>query len=186
MARVLPDFLETKRMVLRRPCEADAHHIFEAYTQDAEVPRYMTWRPHSAVVESENFVRQCLLDWEAGHRQAYVLAFRADPGIAIGMLDTRLHAHIRVHAHILDLGYVLARRHWGSGLMPEAIGTLTEAALGLPQFFRVQATCDVENRQSARALEKSGFVREARLERYIVHPNISSEPRPCYIYARCR
>ena len=31
-----------KRMVLRKPCEADARYIFEAYTQDAVVPRYMT------------------------------------------------------------------------------------------------------------------------------------------------
>jgi [ribosomal protein S5]-alanine N-acetyltransferase len=183
---VLPEFLVTKRLVLRRPCEADTQHIFDAYTQDAEVPRYMTWRPHTVLAESEDFMRKCLSDWNVGHRRAYVLAFRDDPRLPIGMLDAREHTHIGVHAHILDLGYVLARPHWGLGLMPEAICTLTEVALGLPRFFRVQATCDVENHQSARALEKSGFVREARLERYIVHPNISSEPRACYIYARCR
>jgi len=127
--------------VLRQPCEADTQHIFDAYTQDAEVPRYMTWRPHTVLAESEDFMRKCLSDWNVGHREP---------------------------------------------TMPEAICTLTEAALGLSRFFRVQAACDVENHQSARALEKSGFVREARLERYIVHPNISSEPRACYIYARCR
>jgi [ribosomal protein S5]-alanine N-acetyltransferase len=62
----------------------------------------------------------------------------------------------------------------------------TDAALARPQFFRARATCDVENRPSARALEKSGCLREGRLERYIVHPNISPEPRACYLYARCR
>jgi RimJ/RimL family protein N-acetyltransferase len=186
MARLLPDSLETNRIVLRQPCEADAQHLFEAYTQDKEVPRYMLWRPHTAVAESENFVRQCLLDWELGHRQAFVLALRDESRLPIGMLDARVHRHIGEHTHILDLGYVLARRHWGLGLMPEAICALTQAALQLPRFFRVQATCDVENRQSARALEKSGFVCEGRLERYIVHPNISSEPRACYLYARCR
>jgi len=186
MACRLPDFLETDRIVLRQPCAADARHIFEAYTRDAEVPHYMTWRPHTVLADAENFLRQCLADWEVGHRQAYALAFRDDPQLPIGMLDAREHVHVGIQAHILDLGYVLARRHWGLGLMPEAICALTAAALGLPQFFRVQAVCDVENRKSARALEKSGFVREARLERYVVHPNISSEPRACYMYARCR
>ena len=92
----------------------------------------------------------------------------------------------RTLSHIVDIGYVLAYRHWGKGLMPEAIRALAQAALAVPTFFRVQATCDIENRASARTLEKSGFVQEARLERYTIHPNMGSEPRPCFMYARCR
>lgn len=61
-----------------------------------------------------------------------------------------------------------------------------DAALAGCGFFRVQASCDVDNIASQRALEKSGFVREGRLERLTVHPNISPEPRPCFMYARCR
>ena len=86
----------------------------------------------------------------------------------------------------VDIGYVLAQAHWGQGLMPEAIAAVATAALAVPAFFRVQATCDVENRPSQRALEKAGFLREGRLERFTVHPNISPEPRACYMYARCR
>jgi [ribosomal protein S5]-alanine N-acetyltransferase len=81
---------------------------------------------------------------------------------------------------------VLSRAHWGRGLMPEAIRTLSADALSLAGVFRIQAICDAENRASARTLEKSGFVREGRLERYSVHPNIGHEPRPCLMYALCR
>jgi len=69
--------------------------------------------------------------------------------------------------------------------MTEAIRAFTDAALRIPGIFRVQATCDVDNRASARALEKAGFSLEGRIERYMVHPNISSEPRPSFLYARC-
>ena len=93
---------------------------------------------------------------------------------------------VRFMGHIIDIGYVLARRHWGNGLMPEAVNALAQSALALPQVFRIQATCDIENFASARTLEKAGFVREARLDRYTVHPNISVEPRACYMYARCK
>jgi ribosomal-protein-alanine N-acetyltransferase len=99
---------------------------------------------------------------------------------AIGMLEAR------VGAHITDIGYVLARAHWGKGLMTEAVRALTDAALGSPEICRVQASCDVDNRASARVLEKSGFSCEGRLERYTIHPNIAAEPRPCFLYARCR
>ena len=98
---------------------------------------------------------------------------------AIGMLDAR------TNGFTVDIGYVLARSFWGRGYMPEAIGSLAAQTLER-DYFRVQAFCDVENRPSQRALEKAGFEREGRLGRYVVHPNISPEPRPCYMYAKCR
>jgi ribosomal-protein-alanine N-acetyltransferase len=173
----LPRRIETQRLVLREPRASDARGLFAAYAQDAEVARYMVWRPHSALAETEAFVAECIRAWGTGMRLPFVLAFAANEQEPIGMLEGR------VQSHTLDIGYVLSRRHWGGGLMPEAIAALTEAALATPFFFRVQATCDVENRASARTLEKAGFAREARLERYTVHPNIGPEPRACFMYA---
>jgi RimJ/RimL family protein N-acetyltransferase len=71
-------------------------------------------------------------------------------------------------------------------LMPAAIESPTSAALLNPRIFRAQATCDIENAPSQRALEKAGCTREGRLERHMVHPNISPGPRACFMYARCR
>lgn len=58
--------------------------------------------------------------------------------------------------------------------------------LAQPEIFGVWAVCDIENRGSARVLEKSGFQREGILRRWIMHPNVSSKPRDCYMYARVR
>jgi RimJ/RimL family protein N-acetyltransferase len=165
---------------LREPRGSDAPVLFDAYTQDAEVTRYMMWRPHTSLAQTASFVAACIRDWADGGRLPYILTLRDSPDRGIGVLDAKLRAHT------IDIGYVIARPHWGNGLMPEAIRALTDAALGTSRFFRVQATCDVENRASARALEKAGFTREGRLERYIVHPNIQADPRPSFLYARCR
>jgi ribosomal-protein-alanine N-acetyltransferase len=176
----LSETLQTERLVLRKPRESDARALFDAYTQDAEVTRYMIWRPHTSLVQTKEFIAGCLLDWDSGLRQPYVLAFWDSIESPIGMLEARLRPPL------VDIGYVLARAHWGRGLMPEAIRVLSADALALASVFRIQAFCDAENRASARTLEKSGFVREGRLERYSVHPNISHEPRPCLMYALCR
>lgn len=114
-----------------------------------------------------------------GDRLPYVIT-ELHSEVAIGMLEARMHGTT------IDIGYVLAPSHWGKGFMPEAINLLTDTALQNSNVFRVQATCDTENVPSQRALEKSAFSREGRLERYTVHPNISSEPRACFMYARCR
>jgi RimJ/RimL family protein N-acetyltransferase len=44
----------------------------------------------------------------------------------------------------------------------------------------------VENIASARVMEKAGMAREGLLRRYVVHPNISAEPRDAYLYAVVR
>jgi RimJ/RimL family protein N-acetyltransferase len=46
--------------------------------------------------------------------------------------------------------------------------------------------CDVDNIASARVMEKAGLTLEGRLRRWLVHPNISDEPRDCLGYARVR
>jgi RimJ/RimL family protein N-acetyltransferase len=176
----LPEQLHTERLVLRAPCAADAAFMFEAYTQDMAVARYMVWRPHRSVLETEAFIAWCMQAWAGGGAMPYVLAFRDNPHRPIGMLEAR------PSAHTVDMGYVLAGEHWRKGLMSEAIAAMVEAALAQPACFRVQATCHVDNAASARTLEKSGFVREGRLERYAINPNISDEPEPCFMYARCK
>ena len=176
----LPDVLLTNRLTLRAPRESDAPAFFASFTQDPDVARYTVWRPHKSLAETEAFIADCLQDWASGTAQCYALAFRDADDWPLGVLEARLRAPT------LEVGYVLARSHWGQGLMPEAIDALVTLALARPNLFRAQATCDVDNRASARALEKSGFVCEGRLERHTHHPNISDEPRPCFLYARCR
>lgn len=174
-----PDAIETLRLRLRAPELSDAQDMFAAYTQDAEVARYMVWHPHASLDDTREFAASCVAQWRAGLARSYVITSAAS-GRFVGMLEAR------PRGHIVNIGYLLARNHWGQGLMVEAIQAFAAIALQLPGIFRVEATCDVENRPSARALEKSGFLLEGRLSRYTVHPNISAEPRDCLIYAVCR
>ncbi|MEO8444300.1 MAG: GNAT family N-acetyltransferase [Gammaproteobacteria bacterium] len=176
---ILPKRVSTQRLLLRPPVLADAEAIFQAYAQDPVVCRYMDWAPHASVADTHAFIARCLIGWQAGTPLPYVIT-DPDAGPAIGMIEAR------VLGTTIDIGYVLARSRWGSGLMPEAIRVLTDACLARAEVFRVQAMCDMENAASARALEKSGFLREGRLERYGIHPNVSPEPRACFMYARTR
>ena len=175
---LLPDRIATARLSLRRPVEADAAAIFTGYAQDPQVCRYLVWQPHTLQSTVQDFLVACMAVWDQRIRWPYVIT-EAAASAAIGMIDAR------PHGLTVELGYVLAPAHWGRGYMPEAIAAVAGAALARG-YFRVQAFCDIENRPSQRALEKAGFLREGRLERFSVHPNVSPEPRPCYMYAQCR
>ncbi|MGQ4878620.1 GNAT family N-acetyltransferase [Billgrantia sp. LNSP4103-1] len=177
---MLPTSIVTTRLSLRQPRSSDASRLFRAYTMDAEVTRYLVWRPHKAITEAEAFIATCIEAWENRTRFPYIITLTSHEQEPIGMVEAR------PNGHTVDMGYVLARQFWGQGIMREALIELTERCLALPEYYRVQATCDVENLASIRLLEKAGFSREGRLERYALHPNISPEPRACLMYARCR
>jgi [ribosomal protein S5]-alanine N-acetyltransferase len=177
---MLPTIFQTPRLQARLPIPSDAAAIFKAYTSKPEVARYMMWVKHMALADSEAFISGCIAAVQSGTRFPYVLSEQHNPTAPIGMLEAR------PSGHKIDLGYVLAPELWGRGYMPEAVSALAANARGSLGFFRVQAFCDVDNAPSRRTLEKAGFIREGRHERFNVHPNLSAEPRPCYMFAKCR
>ncbi len=154
----------------------DAAPIFEQYAQDIEVTRYLVWRPHQAIEETHAFLRWCISAWENGSAFPWVLTRREDDHL-VGMVE------IRIDRYKVELGYLLARPHWGRGYMAEAVQAIIDWALKQNGIYRVWAVCDVENSASARILEKVGMQREGVLRRWSIHPNLSEEPRDCYCYA---
>ena len=175
---MLPDTFETACLLLRPVTVVDVDAIFDSYAQDEHVARYLIWRPHRSRSETQAYVERCIAT-PSEFERTYMLLGRED-NIVRGAFALRRRA-----PHRLDCGYVLARRWWRQGLMTQALTEIAAWALRQPSMFRIGAVCDVENIGSARVLEKAGFVREGVLHRWLVHPNISDEPRGCYSYAAC-
>ncbi len=174
-----PEVIETARLELRKPSLADVASLFATYTGDAEVTRYLTWQPHSSIQQTERFVAACIKAWEESKRFSWTLHYKGQDA-AIGMLE------IRMDGHKAEVGYVLGRSFWGQGLMTEALVQVLEWLRGQPQIYRVWAVCDVENDASGRVLEKAGMRHEGVLHRWLVHPNMSPDPRDCRCYAWAR
>lgn len=175
-----PQEFETERLRLRRPEPADAPEIFARWTRDPEVTRYLVWRPHRTLAESEAHVAKCIAAWDsAGSEWVWYLEERAS-GTLVGALACRRNAHG------VNLGYLLGRDAWGQGYMVEALRPVLDYWLARPEVFRVWATCDVENRASARVLEKAGLELEGTLRKWERHPNLSDEPRDALCYAKVR
>jgi RimJ/RimL family protein N-acetyltransferase len=172
----MPQELETQRLILRKPRLEDAHAVFQGWAQDREVTRYLTWRPHARIEETEEFLRSCITAWKNQSRFPYMIALRED-GAVMGMIDPR------IEGSNVGIGYAAARAHWGRGYMPEAARAIIEWAFRQPSIYRVYATTDVENIASQRVLQKVGMQCEGILRASILHPNRSDIPRDSFLYA---
>ena len=174
-----PKTIATSRLKLRPPMIEDASSIFEQYSQDKKVTKYMTWKPHDNVEITRQFLKHCI-DSLIQKTDCFWVILPKQEAKAIGMIRLQLHGY---HA---SLGYVLARPYWNQGLMTEAIQVLVDWTLNQPNIYRIWAVCDLENIASARVLEKVGMIREGILRRWLIHPNMSNEPRDCLCYAKVK
>lgn len=177
---MFPERIETDRLILRPVAAGDALAMFHGWTQDAEVTRFLPWRPHRELAETEAFVAQCLA-LPPDRERVYLLVERKGDGTPCGSLALRRPARHRV-----GFGYLLARTHWRRGLMSEALAAAASWALAQPEVWRFADGCDVENHASARVMEKAGLSLEGVRRRYLLHPNLGPEPRDCLSYARVR
>ena len=174
-----PLTIETARLRLRKPVMDDADLIFERYAKDPDVTRYLSWQPPESVEQTRDFVKRCLSDWKDDFVFPYVITLKEDDQ-PIGTIE------IRIEGHRGEIGFALAKGNWGKGYMTEAAQAITDWALKQDGIYRVQACCDLENRASARVLEKIGMQREGVLRRWGMHPNLTGEPRDVYLYARVK
>ncbi len=163
------------RVRLRAPRIDDAEALFAEVASDPEVTRYLSWTPHPDVDETRRVISEL---FNAGDDRTWLIELR-ETGEAVGLCGVP-----RRESHSVELGYCLARRRWGQGLMPEAVRTLLEHLQRDPGLYRVSATCHVDNTRSARVLERIGLTFEGRLARYVILPNISPEPQDVLLFAK--
>ena len=97
-------------------------------------------------------------------------------GIGITELDD-------INRHSAEIGFWLGRRHWGRGIVTEAVRALSEYALAELNVLRLFAHAFEWNPASARVLEKAGFVREGVLRRSAIKDGRTIDQ---FLYARVR
>ena len=123
-----PELLHSARLSLHKPSEDDASILFGSYVRDERVTRYLMWRPHRTIADSERIIQHFLHGWSTGSEFCWFLFTRSDHEL-IGSIAAR------IKQHRVELGYVLARSFWGRGLMLEAISVVVQWAFTQPALI---------------------------------------------------
>ena len=161
--------LVAPRVELRWLEDGDAPALFALFS-DPEVMRYWSWLPFTDRVQAQR-----LLEDIRGHFRARTL-FQwgiVHDGHLIGTTTLFHLDHANRHA---EIGFALARAHWGRGLASEAVSTLVGFAFETLGLHRLEAGADPRNDGSIRLLERQGFRREGYLrERYHVGDEVQDD-----------
>lgn len=155
--RRLPE-LTTPRLRLRKFKRGDVRDIF-AYASDPQVTLYTPWEHHRELETTRNFLDTILAAYRQGRPAPWAIVLRENNSLigAIGIRNWTME-HARA-----EVGYVLARQHWGKGYASEALQAVLAFGFSRMELNRIEAKCVPENKGSIRVLEKSGLRREGLL-----------------------
>ena len=145
--------LTTARLVLRQLREDDAAALFHALS-DPEVMAWWSSGPHASPAETADYVKG-----NATEGQGFLCwAITAGDDVALGWVIL-----IDGKPDVKEIGYILRRDRWGSGIAREAMARVIDHGFADMKLRRIFADTDPENPGSIGLLERLGFQREGRL-----------------------
>jgi len=156
--------LAAERLELRWLEAGDVPALFEVFS-DPQVMRYWSSPPLCDLAAAKDLLGEIHAHFATKDLFQWGVVLRTT-GSVVG---TCTLAHVDPDNLRAEIGFALARAHWGKGLVGEALRTLIGFAFGELGLRRLEADVDPRNERSVRTLERLGFVREGLLrERWFV------------------
>jgi ribosomal-protein-alanine N-acetyltransferase len=153
--------LETERLILRQITADDTEAIFRLFS-DGKVVRYLDFPALKQRGEAKAIVAWCNMIWREGSGLRWGIVRKGEESI-IGTCGFHNWVQRDFRA---DIGYDLAPRYWGAGLMRETLASVIEYGSDEMGLHRMQAMADPRNERSQQLLKRLGFTREGTLHEW--------------------
>lgn len=150
--------LVAPRLQLRWIEPADLDDLYGVFS-DPDVTRYWSHLAWSSPDEASIYLEAIHQGFQQGNLFQWGIALRGDDRI----IGTTTLYDIDLAQGRAELGFALARDHWGRRYAREALTVLIGHAFGALGLRRVEADVDPRNLPSLRTLEALGFLREGYL-----------------------
>lgn len=168
---MLPERIETERLVIRQWKPEDAPLLHAAVTASTEHLRpWMEWIAFepTTVEDRRKLIEGWVVDAAEGRDVVFgvFLAGADGEGLAIGGTGF----HDRVGPGGIEIGYWVHIDHCGQGYATELSRGLTDAAFAIEDIDRVEIHTDKANELSARVPQRLGYELTSESARPIVAP----------------
>lgn len=144
--------LTTQRLRLRKIRKDDTLDFFRFAGSDV-VTKYMLWKTHQSIQESEASIEKTLARYSTGRYYRWGIECR-DCGTLIGIIDL---LGFDEQQNICSFAYMLAESFWGRGFGTEALTAVLDFAFTQMGVDAVEADHFAENVASGAVMRKAGM-----------------------------
>ena len=143
--------LETARLILRQISADDRDGILRNFS-DPEVAKWFFEEPYTRMEQVDEIIRAFSAEFEQGEGLTWAMVLKGSDEF----VGTCGYGEVEVGSRG-EIGFDLAKEHWGRGLMSEALGAIVSYGFEVLELDRVEAHTYSANARAIRLLEKLGF-----------------------------
>ena len=141
--------LYTERLILRKIDAKDIDDIYE-YSCSGPVPEYLLWSPHTSREQTKRYVGTLKKYYAKKEFYDWAVVLKENNK----MIGTCGFSNIDEANLCAEIGYVLNQNYWGRGIAVEAAGEMLKVGFEQLGMNRIEGRYMIENRASARVMEK--------------------------------
>ncbi len=158
--------LETERLVLRKIILDDYEDIFNTWTNDFNVSKYVTWNVHKNPLETKKLTNYWVNDYENEYCYRWLVVLKSTNEV-IGMIDV---ISKNIQFMTAEVGYCYGSKFWGKGYATEALKEVIKY-LHEEGFYVVYAQHFASNIASGKVMSKAGMTYECTLKSRVINKN---------------
>lgn len=153
-------YLETDRLILRRFKKEDAEAMYNNWTSDNEVTKYLTWPTHSSQEVSQGILDEWVRSYSDDRFYQWAIVLKENGDKPIGSISS---VDIKEKTSMAHIGYCIGRAWWHKGITSEALRAVMDFLFDEVGANRIEARHDPRNPNSGKVMKKCGMKYEGTL-----------------------
>lgn len=143
--------LETDRLLLREVIPEDRVGLFKNFS-DGEVASWFFDEPYSRIEQADEIIQAFIDEFEQGTGLTWAITLKGSNEF----VGTCGYEEIKVGSWG-EIGFDLAKEHWGKGLAHEAVSAIIEVGFDRLRLDKIEAHTYAINARAIRLLKSLGF-----------------------------
>ncbi len=153
--------IESKQFILRPFKQKDAQSL-KKYINNEKIYKNTLHIPYPYTIkDARKWLKKVLKQRKKKNPNQINFAIDMDSQV-VGSIGLK-----EIEGHKAELGYWLAEKHWGKGIMTEAVKIVTNFGFDKLGLRRIYAYVFTFNKGSIRVLEKAGYKQEGILKKHV-------------------
>lgn len=151
--------IETERLILRALESEDAENMFQNWSNDPKVTKFLTWPANKEIKMAEDILKI----WKSQYEKSDFYQWGIVPKSFGEVIGTISVVELDERVEKVQIGYCIGQKWWNQGYTSEAFAAIISFLFEEVGVNRIEAMYDLRNPGSGKVMEKCGLQYEGTL-----------------------
>ena len=151
--------IETERLILRALESEDAENMFQNWSNDPKVTKFLTWPANKEIKMAEDILKI----WKSQYEKSDFYQWGIVPKSFGEVIGTISVVELDERVEKVQIGYCIGQKWWNQGYTSEGFAAIISFLFEEVGVNRIEAMYDLRNPGSGKVMEKCGLQYEGTL-----------------------